>query len=84
MKTSADNPVDRIIRKFGSQTKLAEALGISQASISEWRSKGYVPGVRHQEIFDFARANGIPIAPEDFLIIEPTEEGAGAAIAHSG
>lgn len=34
----------------GSQTKLAETLGVTRQSVQEWVKRGYVPNVRVREI----------------------------------
>jgi DNA-binding transcriptional regulator YdaS (Cro superfamily) len=34
---------DRLTEHFGSDYKLAKALGIAPASITKWKRKGYVP-----------------------------------------
>lgn len=61
------NPVQRLVRKFGSQARLGVAAGVKQPSVSEWESKGYVPGSRHQRILEWGKAHGIDVSPEDFF-----------------
>ena len=34
---------DEVIDYYGNQTKACEAIGLSRASFSEWRKKGYIP-----------------------------------------
>lgn len=37
------NPVLELVQKAGSQSALAERLGVSQQAISKWIRRGYVP-----------------------------------------
>lgn len=65
--------VDRIIAKFGSQTALAEAAGVTQPSVHGWRREGLVPARRQAAILAAARARGIPLEPADFFATESSE-----------
>jgi DNA-binding transcriptional regulator YdaS (Cro superfamily) len=47
--------LDRAIAVVGTQTALAEALGIKSPSISEWRSRGTVPVERCPQIEEATR-----------------------------
>lgn len=44
------NAVTRAVLYAGSQTKLAEILGVTQQSVSLWVTRGWVPLDRVQEI----------------------------------
>lgn len=46
----AFTPLDRAIEVLGTQQALAEALGISSPSISEWKRRGQVPATRCRAI----------------------------------
>ncbi len=74
--------VERIIRKFGSQQRVAELLGIWQTAVSGWIRRGAIPARRQQELLAIARREGIDLRPEDFfpdsLVREPTPEVAAA------
>lgn len=61
---------DRIIAKFGTQTKLAEALGCRQSVISGWKLRGFIPASRHNEVVEAGRKCGIEISGADFLGIQ--------------
>lgn len=51
-----ETPLDMAIKAIGSQESLAAALGIKSPSISEWRSRGFVPPKR---VLDIERLTGI-------------------------
>jgi crotonyl-CoA carboxylase/reductase len=59
--------VERIIRKFGSQQRVAELLGIWQTAVSGWIRRGAIPARRQAELLAVARREGIDLRPEDFF-----------------
>lgn len=61
------NPVARIISKFGTQEKLAAALGTRQNVISMWKKRGYVPAQQQPKVLAAARDLGIDLTPDDFF-----------------
>lgn len=61
------NPVSRIISKFGTQEKLAAALGTRQNVISAWKRRGYVPARQQPRVLEAARLLNIPLTPSDFF-----------------
>jgi hypothetical protein len=62
---------ERVIAKFGGQTKLAQALGTRQNTVAYWAKKGTIPTKWHSEILDAAVANGLSLSASD-LINPPT------------
>jgi DNA-binding transcriptional regulator YdaS (Cro superfamily) len=42
--------LDRVVAYFGSNKRLAEKLGVSQAAISQWRRAGKIPRSQQHEI----------------------------------
>lgn len=38
------------LKHFRTQTRLADALGISQAAVAQWGQRGYIPPVRQYQI----------------------------------
>lgn len=42
--------LDEVVDYFGSQVKLADALGVTQGAVSQWMSKGGLPAVRAVQI----------------------------------
>lgn len=54
--------LDKILNEFGTQTAMAEALGVRQQSVSEWFANGRIPARRALEV---SRLTGIPV--EDLL-----------------
>lgn len=61
------NTVEHIIRKFGSQQRVAELLGIWQTAVSGWVRRGAIPAKRQKELLAIARREGIALAPADFF-----------------
>lgn len=49
MRVMELTPLQRAIRKLGSQKALADALGVRSPSVSEWKSRG-VPAERCAQI----------------------------------
>ncbi|GBD45122.1 Crotonyl-CoA reductase [bacterium HR40] len=74
--------VERIIRKFGSQQRVAELLGIWQTAVSGWIRRGVIPTRRQAELLAIARREGIDLRPEDFfedgLAVTGTDAGVAA------
>ena len=69
------NQVEEIIRRFGSQQRVAELLGIWQTAVSGWVRRGAIPGKRQAELLEIARREGIHLAPEDFFNIDTGDAG---------
>ncbi len=61
------NHVNRVVDKFGAQTRLASALGISQPAVNYWVHAGRIPAKWHAPILEAARERGIELAPADLL-----------------
>jgi len=64
------NTVEHIIRKFGSQQRVAELLGIWQTAVSGWVRRGAIPARRQAELLAAARREGIELGPADFFAEE--------------
>src|SRR5690349_22671538 len=60
--------VEHIIRKFGSQQRVAELLGIWQTAVSGWVRRGAIPAKRQEELLAIARREGLELAPDDFFV----------------
>ena len=56
------NTVEHIIRKFGSQQRVAELLGIWQTAVSGWVRRGAIPARRQEELLTLARREGVQLA----------------------
>jgi hypothetical protein len=63
MSTAAD----RVIRKFGSQTRLALALETRQSTVSHWSQTGDIPKRWHAKILEAASNQGLEINPGDLI-----------------
>ena len=61
----------QIIDKFGSQSKLALALGTRQSTVSHWSQTGDIPKRWHSKILAAAREKELSIDPDE-LINTPT------------
>src|SRR5512134_651898 len=73
--------VEHIIRKFGSQQRVAELLGIWQTAVSGWVRRGAIPARRQEELLAIARREGIALSPADFFAEAALGEGLyGAAV----
>ncbi|WGF89712.1 crotonyl-CoA carboxylase/reductase [Marinivivus vitaminiproducens] len=59
--------VEQVIRKFGSQQRVAEVLGIWQTAVSGWVRRGAIPARRQAELLRAARSEGIDLSPADFF-----------------
>src|SRR3954466_9119800 len=59
--------VEHIIRKFGSQQRVAELLGIWQTAVSGWVRRGAIPARRQEELLAAARREGVDLLPADFF-----------------
>jgi crotonyl-CoA carboxylase/reductase len=59
--------VEQIIRRFGSQQRVAELLGIWQTAVSGWVRRGAIPARRQEELLAAARREGIQLSPADFF-----------------
>ena len=71
------NSVEHIIRRFGSQQRVAELLGIWQTAVSGWVRRGAIPARRQAELLAIARAEGIELAPADFFGLDEQQAATG-------
>src|SRR5512145_2069231 len=65
------NPSERIIRRFGGQTALANLLGRRQSTIEHWDNTGRIPDQWHQPLMSLAREKGIILEAKDFVSTQP-------------
>ena len=61
------NNVETIIKKFGSQQRVAELLGIWQTAVSGWVRRGAIPSKRQEELLAIAHREGIDLSPVEFF-----------------
>jgi crotonyl-CoA carboxylase/reductase len=59
--------VEQVIRRFGSQQRVAELLGIWQTAVSGWLRRGAIPARRQDQLLRIARREGIALKPADFF-----------------
>ena len=62
----------RVIKAFGGQTKLADALNVPVTTVDAWRASGTIPSWRIEAIREAARRRGIRL-PHDFPQKEKVE-----------
>jgi myo-inositol-1-phosphate synthase len=72
------NPAERVIRRFGGQSALAQLLGKRQSTVEHWAKTGRIPAQWHQALLALARQRGIILEARDFMEtsghnIEPAE-----------
>lgn len=67
------NQAAKIIARFGSEAKLAKAIGISRISCFRWQYKrpagsdGLIPTAQIEKIKAAARMEGVLLRPEDWI-----------------
>ena len=77
-------PVEVAARAFGSQYKLAKALGVPDRTISHWkRSKdrkgcdGDIPRTYLRKVLTIARTKGLDLTADDLIFGREVQEAAG-------
>ena len=76
------NRVETIIKKFGSQQRVAELLGIWQTAVSGWVRRGAIPARRQEELLAIARREGVDLSPVEFFETRATGTD-GRPLAHA-
>ncbi len=66
-QVSQQSRVETIIKKFGSQQRVAELLGIWQTAVSGWVRRGAIPARRQEELLAIARREGVDLSPVEFF-----------------
>ena len=64
---SDTNVIDHLTRRFGNQTRLAEAAGVSQPTISERKRSNSLSHDQMRRILRKGPEMGVEVAPEDFF-----------------
>ncbi|HEV2413380.1 MAG TPA: inositol-3-phosphate synthase [Candidatus Dormibacteraeota bacterium] len=67
MALDAPNPAERVIRRFGGQSNLAQLLGRRQSTVEHWASTGRIPAQWHQPLMSLARERGVILEARDFV-----------------
>ena len=67
MRTGELRPAERVIRRFGGQSALANLLGRRQSTVEHWASTGRIPAQWHAPLMSLARQRGIVLEARDFL-----------------
>jgi myo-inositol-1-phosphate synthase len=65
------NPAERVIRRFGGQSALAQLLGKRQSTVEHWAKTGRVPAQWHQPLLALARQRGVNLEAKDFMETSP-------------
>ena len=63
-------PAERVIRRFGGQSALANLLGRRQSTVEHWASTGRIPAQWHRPLMSLARQRGIVLEARDFVATE--------------
>jgi len=58
------NHVDILCAMFGGQQALADAAGVSQSAVAEWKKKEIIPSPRYPDIVSAGRKLGITVTSE--------------------
>jgi hypothetical protein len=68
------NPAQQIIERLGGAAQVSFITGTSYTAPYRWQAArakggtgGIIPQRHHRRLIDFARAQGIPLAAEEFL-----------------
>ena len=72
------NVIDHLTRRFGNQTRLAEAAGVSQPTIAGRKKSNSLSHDQMRRIMRVGPAMGVSIKPDDFFP-EPVPAVPGAA-----
>ncbi len=65
------SPSERVIRRFGGQSALANLLGRRQSTIEHWANTGRIPAQWHGPLMSLARQKGIVLEAKDFVATQP-------------
>src|SRR6266571_7551148 len=71
MHAGRDNPAERVIRRFGNQSRLASLLGKRQSTVQHWANTGRIPAQWHQPLMSLARQKGVVLEAKDFVATRP-------------
>jgi len=77
----ATSQAARIIEKFVTQERLAQALGCRQSVIAGWKRRGFIPAPQQPRVLDAARKLGVDVCPDDFFDAQPANGSARDAAA---
>lgn len=66
--------VERIIKKFGTQERLAEAVQVNQSVVAGWKRRGVVPARQQSEVLKAGQKLGIDITPADFFDMDSIDD----------
>lgn len=72
-----DNVIDHLTALFGNQTRLAEAAGVSQPTISERKSRNSLSHDQMRHILKNAPAMGVTVTVDDFFPPKVTDDVTG-------
>lgn len=73
------NSARKVIAKFGSQAKTAEAIGKSESTAYYWAKTGVIPSRWHGPLLEAARHQGIDLSSEDFVPIASANDNSSQA-----
>jgi len=71
MEADQPNASERIIRRFGGQSALANLLGKRQSTVEHWANTGRIPAQWHRPLMSLARQRGVVLEAKDFVAAQP-------------
>lgn len=67
--------IDQLIDKLGGDTVLADALGVSQPAVANWKVRGQIAAGWHLRLLAEARRRSLTVAPGVFGLSEDEARG---------
>lgn len=71
MQAENSNSAQRVIRRFGGQSALAQLVGRRQSTVEHWASTGRIPAQWQTRLMGLARERGITLEAKDFVTAQP-------------
>lgn len=60
-------PIEHVIKEFGSVNSLAESLGLNYHAVWKWQDRNSIPQEMQKKILDSAEEKGLDVLPEDLI-----------------
>jgi hypothetical protein len=86
MKVAFPNPASTVIARLGGEAVVSFITGTAYTAPYRWQAAkikggtgGVIPQRYHRMLIDYAKSKGIPLAAEEFLPVETTQNQAGGS-----